>query len=233
MRRDQGVDGAGARIGARRRPRRLRRRARRAARSCTIRELFDRNITVGGGMAPARTYIPRAAARGAERRDRSRARCSTWSSRSRRSPRPTPRWTSAARSRCCCGRSAELEARSLHRSRAPPKSPPPKSPGGVARVGTAVGTAVAPESAPESADVPAPPSHGQERAHQRRADDIPGHRADQRARDHAAESGTAVRGVRERALERARAGASRRGSRRGPGWPARSRAGARRCRRPC
>ena len=35
MRRNQGVDGAGPRIGARRRPGRVRRRARRAARSCT------------------------------------------------------------------------------------------------------------------------------------------------------------------------------------------------------
>ena len=94
-----------------------------------VNQLFSGNITIGGGMAPARTYIPELLPGGARAARCSPARCSTWSCRSPRSPRPTPRWTSAARSRCCCGRSAGARSRrSLHRSPPPPKSPPPKSP---------------------------------------------------------------------------------------------------------
>ena len=65
-----------------------------------IRTLFDQNIGVNGGVAPVRNYIhellPEVLS-GAS----TRAASSTSNCLSLRRPRPTPRWTSAGRQRCC------------------------------------------------------------------------------------------------------------------------------------
>ncbi len=66
-----------------------------------VRRMFGKNVGLAGGMAPVRTYLP-------DLLDRVLGGPidPAWSSTSRcrwtRWPRATRRWTSAARSRCCC-----------------------------------------------------------------------------------------------------------------------------------
>ena len=170
-----------------------------------IRELFDRNITVGGGMAPARTYIPQllpevlsGAMQPGKVFDLELPLAEVAEAYAAMDER----------------RAIKVLLRPLEAPKSPPKSPPPKSPPPTRSHRTrrprrrrcprrCVRSAVASRIAPAVGRGAGTAVPRQERAHERRADDVAGHGADQRARDHAAESGTAVGGVRERALERA------------------------------
>ena len=67
-----------------------------------IRQLFSGNVSVGGGVAPVRGYIPELLDDVLVRRHRPGPGVRPASCRSSRRLRPTPRWTSAARSRRCC-----------------------------------------------------------------------------------------------------------------------------------